>query len=218
MEPGVLKGVRSRSARCLGSALIAVCALAISSCAITSEPSTPGASSDTSGRTAGSLDRSGLQQLDGARQVVFPLTVVRTGGVAGFDDHLVLEANGRMHVDSRSVRGRVCFLTTTQQRLLTLLAISPVDNVSTRSAPSTSVGGSQAVGDDEQSTPLVLTVVDGQSRLIDLDHSSSAEVHDLLDALLGDVTLSSPTSTRCTTTPAAPSQAEHQTGSVTSHG
>lgn len=217
MEPGVLKGVRSRSSRCLRSALIAVCALAISSCALSSESPTPGALSGATGGTAGSPNRSGLQQLTGDRRVVFPLTVVRTGGIAGFDDHLVLEANGRVLVDSLSARGRVCSLTSPQQRLLTLLAISPLSDVSTRSAPSSSVGGSQPADDGEQSHPLVITVVDGQSRPIDLDHSSSAEAHDLLDALLGDVTLSNPTSTQCSTTPTTPPTAEPPTESVTSH-
>ncbi|OFE16269.1 hypothetical protein BA895_19645 [Humibacillus sp. DSM 29435] len=149
---------------------------------------------------------------------MFPLTVVRTGGVAGFDDHLVLEANGRVHVDSRVVRGRVCALTPAQQRLLTLLAVSPVGNVATRSAPPTSNGTSQQAGDGERNDPLLITIEDGQSRLIDLDHTSSAEAHDLLDALLGDVTLSTPTSTRCTTASPGPSQAAPSTGSVTSHG
>lgn len=217
-EHGLLLRFAAGSARRLGSALIALCALASSSCALGSEPPTPGASGGATGRMAVSHDRSGLQQLTGDRRVVFPLTVARTGGVAGFDDHLELEADGRVHVDSRGVQGRVCFLTPAQQRLLTLLAISPLGQESARPTRPASLQGSPPDNEGEQDGPLVVTVTDGQSRAVDLDHSSSAEAYDLLEALLGDVTLSNPTSTRCSTTPPAMRTTQPSAGTVTSKG
>ena len=53
---------------------------------------------------------------------VFPLTLHRTGGIAGYDDVIVLQADGRVNVDTRSIRGRECRLTTDQQKqMLSLL-------------------------------------------------------------------------------------------------
>ena len=53
----------------------------------------------------------------------FPLTLRRTGGMAGFDDHVVLGLDGRVHVETRTVHGRVCTLGATQlHQLVALLA------------------------------------------------------------------------------------------------
>ena len=58
----------------------------------------------------------------------FPLVLRRTGGIAGFDDRIVLDLDGRLHVDTRSVHGRVCTLPAQQQRqLVSLLATVRLD-------------------------------------------------------------------------------------------
>lgn len=195
--------------------MVATCALVLGGCSLGSTAST--GASDVNVRTSAPLAVAGPQPLSVAQRIAFPLTVVRTGGIGAFDDHLVLEADGRVHVDTRTVRGRVCHLGSDQQRLLTLLAVSPLTETPSL-PPAASGGGAQAAGDDEQSIPLVVTVVDERSRLITLDGSSSAEVHYLLNSLLGDVTLTTPTSTRCSQASSAPSQAHPSTEGVTSHG
>lgn len=195
-----------------GPVVVATCALILGGCSVAST----GAAGAPAGASA-PLGFAGNEQPPGAARIVFPLSVVRTGGIAAFDDHLVLEADGRVHVDSRSVRGRVCSLDSAQRRLLALLAVSPLSEVTTRSATAAPRGGRQSA-DDEQSAPLVITVSDERSRTLDLDGASSAEVHALLNGLLGDVTLSTPTSTRCYPVSSAPSQAYPSTESVTPHG
>jgi len=133
----------------------------------------------------------------------FPLTLRRTGGIAGFDDQIVLEANGRVRVETRSVHGRVCTLGAPQQRqLVTLLA-------TLRLAPSTApppTDGSTALDPDAvpESDPITISVTDDQARAIDLSDPSLGEVSGLVGILVSDVTLSAPATTRCTTPTTAP--------------
>ena len=54
---------------------------------------------------------------------VFPLTLRRTGGVAGYDDTVILKADGTVLVTTRSIHGRECQLSGAQQKhLLSLLS------------------------------------------------------------------------------------------------
>jgi len=127
----------------------------------------------------------------------FPLTLRRTGGIAGFDDEIVLEADGRVRVETRSVHGRVCALTAPQQRqLVTLLA-------TLRLGPSTTEpSGDGPTSDPDvvpESDPITISVTDHQARAIDLSDPSLGEISGLVGILVSDVTLSVPATTRCTT-------------------
>ncbi|WP_147062858.1 hypothetical protein [Terrabacter aerolatus] len=141
----------------------------------------------------------------------FPLVLRRTGGIAGFDDRIVLDLDGRMHVETRSVHGRVCTLPAPQQRqLVALLATvrldSPADGTSPSDVPS---GDLATVGPDPVTDPITISVTDEQARPIDLSDPSLGEISALVGGLVGDVTLTTPATTRCTTPvasapPAAP--------------
>ncbi|WP_343994843.1 hypothetical protein [Terrabacter terrae] len=135
----------------------------------------------------------------------FPLTLRRTGGSAGFDDIVVLGADGQVRVDTRSVHGRVCRLEPAlQRRLLSLLATLRLGagGVPTTNLPSdgfTSVGG-----DVTESDPITISVTDDRAQAIDLSDPSLGEISGLVGTLVGDVTLSVPAVTRCTTPSALP--------------
>ena len=125
----------------------------------------------------------------------FPLTLRRTGGIAGFDDRVVLEADGRIRVDTRSVHGRVCTLTASQQRqLVTLLAtlrLSVATDLPTDDLPPLDP-------DQTESDPITISVTDDLARELALSDPSLGEVAGLVATLVSDVTLSVPATTRCT--------------------
>jgi hypothetical protein len=125
----------------------------------------------------------------------FPLTLRRTGGIAGFDDRIVLEANGRLRVDTRSVRGRVCTLAAPQQhQLVTLLA-------TLRLGQGTDLAGEAVPARDPELTesdPITISVTDDKARELDLSDPSLGEISGLVGDLVSDVTLSVPATTRCT--------------------
>ncbi|GAB3052120.1 hypothetical protein GCM10027053_09890 [Intrasporangium mesophilum] len=135
----------------------------------------------------------------------FPLTLHRTGGIAGFDDRIVLEANGKVLVETRSVHGRVCTLERGQQRqlvsVLATLRLGPPSS-DTPSDDFTAVDPGVA----PESDPITISVTDDKSRQIDLRDPSLGEIASLVGSLVSDVTLSVPATTRCTTptTPASP--------------
>ena len=135
----------------------------------------------------------------------FPLTLRRTGGSAGFDDIVVLGADGRVRVETRSVHGRVCRLDPAlQRRLLSLLATL---RLGAGALPTTSLptdGSTSVEGDVAESDPITISVTDDRARAIDLSDPSLGEISGLVGTLVSDVTLSVPAVTRCTT-PASPS-------------
>ena len=133
----------------------------------------------------------------------FPLTLRRTGGIAGFDDRIVLDLDGRVRVETRSVHGRVCRLGAQQQRqLVTLLATLRLDPPVAE--PTTDLLTSDQVvagpdAPDAVSDPITITVTDDDARPIDLSDPSLGEISGLVGGLVSDVTLSVPATTRCTT-------------------
>jgi hypothetical protein len=132
----------------------------------------------------------------------FPLVLRRTGGIAGFDDRIVLEASGRLRVETRSVHGRVCTLAgPLQHQLVTLLATlrlgSPASELP--SDDFTPLDPAQA----PESDPISISVTDDYARAIDLSDPSLGEIAGLVASLVADVTLSAPATTHCTT-PTAP--------------
>lgn len=131
----------------------------------------------------------------------FPLVLRRTGGIAGFDDRIVLDLDGRMHVETRSVHGRVCTLPAQQQRqLVSLLATVRLDAPSTTTSPSDVPSGDLAtVAPDPVTDPITISVTDEQDRPLDLSDPSLGEISALVAGLVSDVTLTTPATSRCTT-------------------
>jgi hypothetical protein len=135
---------------------------------------------------------------------VFPLTLHRTGGIAGYDDTVVLQADGKVLVDTRSVRGRVCQLSGTQQtHLLSLLStlrlVEATDAPTPGSDGATGDGTVPPEGDETPNDAIVINITDHKLRPLDLSDPSLGEVAGLVGALVADVTLSSPAATECTT-------------------
>ena len=137
---------------------------------------TSSASAPTSSTTAAlRFGAAGEDALGSSYGPTFPLTLRRTGGIAGFDDQIVLEANGRVRVETRSVHGRVCTLSAPQQRqLVTLLATLRLGS-STAPPPT---DGSTALDPDAvpESDPITISVTDHQARAIDLSDPSLGEI------------------------------------------
>lgn len=132
----------------------------------------------------------------------FPLTLRRTGGIAGFDDRIVLEANGKVLVQTRSVHGRICTLARGQQRqLVSVLATLRLGPPSS-DTPSDAFTGVDP-GAAPESDPITISVTDDKARQIDLSDPSLGEIASLVGSLVSDVTLSVPANTPCTT-PTAP--------------
>lgn len=132
----------------------------------------------------------------------FPLVLRRTGGIAGFDDRIVLDADGRLRVETRSVHGRVCTLAgPVQRQLVTLLATLRLG------VPQTDVPSDDFTPLDTESAPesdpIAISVTDDHERAIDLSDPSLGEIAGLVGNLVSDVTLSAPATTHCTT-PTAP--------------
>ena len=96
----------------------------------------------------------------------------RTGGIAGFDDTIVLRANGQILVETRTVRGRSCLLGAAQQRQL-LAALSTLrlgvdGSAATPTEPVDPVGS----GDGETNDPITIRVTDVHARPVDLSDPS----------------------------------------------
>ena len=130
----------------------------------------------------------------------FPLTLRRTGGSAGFDDSVVLDANGRVRVDTRSVHGRVCRLEPgLKSQLLSLLATLRLGTGTTSTTDPPAEQTTPVDGGVAESDPITISVTDDRARSIDLSDPSLGEISGLVGTLVGDVTLSVPAVTRCTT-------------------
>jgi hypothetical protein len=161
-------------------------------------PKAPKAPTPTPLQRSGS-GTDGQTGADAAYGPQFPLTLRRTGGIAGFDDRIVLEADGRVRVETRSVHGRVCTLGASQQRLIvSLLETLPMQPF-VAGPPS-----DQATTDPTvvpESDPITISVTDDRARQIDLSDPSLGEISGLVSTLVSDVTLSVPTSARCASTP-----------------
>ncbi len=128
----------------------------------------------------------------------FPLTVRRTGGIAGFHDTIVLRANGTLTVDTDTIHGRTCALGNGKHNTL-LVALSTL-MLGTPSSEPEPLDSPSETGTD----PITITVTDNHHRLVGLDDPSLGEVRSQVAALVADVTLTDPATTRCTLGPARP--------------
>jgi hypothetical protein len=133
----------------------------------------------------------------------FPMTLRRTGGIAGFEDRVVIQANGGVAVDTRLVRGRTCTLTTAQRQQL-MSALTALRATPVTATDLTTDGSSQTppTDDSAESDPITLSVTDDLARSFDLTDPSLGGVADLIGAVVTDVTLTAPASASCTTPPA----------------
>ena len=183
----------------------AIAALVVGGCGVAAPAGGPGDGSVTSGGAATSpapqrFGAGGDSSVSSSSGPVFPLRLRRTGGIAGYDDRIVLEADGRVRVDTRSVHGRVCTLTVPQQRqLVTLLA-------TLRLGPAVELPGEELAPSDAEppeNDPITISVTDDQALELDLSDPSLGEVAGLVGSLVSDVTLSVPATTTCST-PTAP--------------
>jgi len=184
---------------------LAVAALFLGGCGAAS----PGDQTDPTSSTATSstpapprVGGGGNDALSAPDGPAFPLTLRRTGGMAGFDDHVVLGLDGLVHVETRTVHGRVCTLGAPQLRqLVALLATVRLGTRLSEDLPSgdAPAGESGAVSADPVTDPITIAVTDHEARRIDLSDPSLGEVSGLVGTLVNDVTLSVPATTRCTT-------------------
>lgn len=172
------------------------------------DPVTPRATQPTTSPTE-VFGLGGDDSLSASSGPEFPLTLRRTGGIAGFDDRIVLDASGRVRVETRSVHGRICTLDRSQQRrLVSVLATLRLGPAST-AQPSDDFTAVDP-GAAPESDPITISVTDDQAREIDLRDPSLGEIASLVGSLVSDVTLSVPATTRCmtpttpVTQPAAP--------------
>ena len=134
----------------------------------------------------------------------FPVTLRRTGGMAGFDDHVVLDLDGRVHVETRTVHGRVCTLGPPQlHQLVALLAALRLGPRPSDDLPSGDASPSEpaSASPDPVTDPITISVTDHEARRIDLSDPSLGEVSGLVGTLVSDVTLSVPATTRCAASP-----------------
>lgn len=165
-------------------------------------PSAPSSSATSPPRRSGAGADTGSEASYGPQ---FPLTLRRTGGIAGFDDRVVLDANGRVHVETRSVHGRVCRLDPPLQRQL--LSLLEALRLGAGASTGTSVPADRPTPVDAQATesdPITISVTDDRARAVDLSDPSLGEIAGLVATLVGDVTLSVPATTSCTSPTTAP--------------
>ncbi|WP_347350665.1 hypothetical protein [Intrasporangium sp.] len=123
---------------------------------------------------------------------VFPLTLRRTGGTAGFHDTVVLRGDGTLTVDTDTIHGRTCRLDRATRTAL-LVALSTLQLGSPHTTPAGLPERTPTSSD-----PITLTVTDVHHRPVDIDDPSLGEIHSRIAALVSDVTLTVPALTRCT--------------------
>lgn len=175
---------------------IAVTALVLTACGTASAERTtqttpaPAGSGTSSAapRGGGAAGPKGVQPPD-SRGPTFPLTLRRTGGIAGFDDTVVLEASGEVLVDTRTVHGRVCVLP--KPRREQLYGVLETLRHGGEVAPE---GASTGAG---ESDVIRVTLTDAHHHPFDLTDPSLGSVSDQVGALISDVTLTSPATVTC---------------------
>lgn len=205
-----------RASVCAG---VAASALLLGGCGVTAsmtgiaetartQPDDGGSTGDLAGGPQSGIDSgNNVERADGGGGVgsgpdepgpKFPMTLRRTGGIAGFDDRVVIEMSGRVVVDTRVIHGRTCTLASSQRQqlmaALTALRATPVES-------GLPAGGTATAppSDDAESAPITLAVTDDLARTFDLTDSSLGGVSDLIGAVVTDVTLTTPASATCTT-------------------
>jgi len=132
----------------------------------------------------------------------YPLTLHRTGGIAQYDDTVMLYNDGLVLVETATIHGRECRLTGQQRaELLPLLGTLRLVDAPRAPAPvgttRPSTSGIPDTADGETNDAISITVTDDQQRIVDLSAPSLGAVASLVSSLVSDVTLSSPSQTTC---------------------
>ena len=113
----------------------------------------------TSGSQTASTTGSHTAPTSGSQPSVFPLTITRTGGIAGFHDVLVVASDGLVSITRKGQAQRQCRLTPeAAQRLTTAAATVPWSRLTPRST-------SASVADDL--VTMVVSPAGGRVRLED---------------------------------------------------
>lgn len=134
---------------------------------------------------------------------MFPLTLRRTGGIAQFDDTVVLTGDGRVTVRTRTVSGRVCTLPEPLRTELTAsLGTVPMTGTLRTAPPAT--GAPDSAVEPGPTLPITISVTDARERNVDLSHPSLGRIASIVGAVVADVTLTSPALSTCSI-PARPS-------------
>lgn len=189
---------------------VAVVALTLGACGtagadlndatISASAATSGSASAVPGPRGGPAQQpQGALPLD-SRGPVFPLTLRRTGGIAGYDDTVVLEPAGQVLVETRNVHGRVCVLAKPQREqlfslLATLRQAGPADGPVASPEPTDPTGS----GEPGESEVIRISLTDARNQLFDLTDPSLGAVSGLVGGLVSDVTLTSPLTVNCRT-------------------
>lgn len=183
-----------------GVVAVFACVLGLSACAVPADRPGPSGqvptaleavTTATEGSAAGAPGLEGTGR--GRTGPTFPLTLRRTGGIADFHDTVVLTGNGTLSVDTDTIHGRTCQLDKATSNGL-LVALSTLRLAGPRPVPT-----DVPVSSDASSVPITVTVTDVHHRPVQLDDPSLGEIRSRVAALVGDVALSAPARTRCTT-------------------
>lgn len=175
---------------------IAMTTVVLTSCGTASaELTRPTASAPAGTDTSAAAPRGGGPQVPkgaqppDSRGPTFPLTLRRTGGIAGFDDTVVLKASGEVLVDTRTVHDRVCVLPKPRREQLygVLETLRHGGEVSPE-------GSSAGTG---ESDVIRISLTDAHRHPFDLTDPSLGSVSDLVGALISDVTLTTPATVSC---------------------
>lgn len=200
-----MRGMRPGLGVVMAALVLGACGTAGADLNDTTTSARPAPTAPTRSVGAAPAPRGGsAQQSQGAlpldsRGPVFPLTLRRTGGIAGYDDTVVLEPAGQVLVETRNVRGRICVLAKPQREelfslLATLRQVGPADGPVT-SPELTDASGSGAPAESEV---IRISLTDARNKLFDLTDPSLGSVSGLVGGLVSDVTLTSPLTVSCT--------------------
>jgi ABC-type amino acid transport substrate-binding protein len=184
MRDGFMRGIKPGLCAALAALMLSACGTAA---ADVTRPTSPAVQGST-GPTTAPDDASPRTTAPDPPGPTFPLTLRRTGGIAGFDDTVVLKATGEVLVDTRTVHGRVCVLRRAERRKLFALLETLRHGAG---HPSTT----PVIGADV----IRVTLTDAHQHPFDLSDPSLGSVSTLVGALVSDVTLTAPATATCTT-------------------
>ncbi len=144
----------------------------------------------------------GPAQITDGAELAFPLTVRRVGGAGDFNDTVVVQTDGVLQVDTQSIHGRHCQLPAPQRsEMFAALRTAPLSPGPGTPEPATSDGAAGVDPPAEGAEPaqIRITVTDVHGRLADLTDPSLGKIASSVEALVQDVTLTSPITTPCST-------------------
>lgn len=190
-----MRGIRPGLGVAMAALTLGGCATAGADLNDTTTAATSRSASATTGPRGGSAQQPQGALPRDARGPIFPLTLRRTGGIAGYDDTVVLEPTGQVLVETRLVHGRVCVLAKPQrEQLFSLLStLRQTGPTATPTAPIEPMEPSEP----GESEVIRISLTDARNQLFDLTDPSLGSVSGLVGGLVSDVTLTSPLTVSC---------------------